>query len=223
MSTDITITQSFDPYKFPVSPIEKYEARMAKLAKAQLEEVLLAPSPFGVVKNSKHLPTPKRIIFNPPRTIVLWQDGTKTIVKCGEGDIYSQEMGYCMAFVRKVYGSRRKFKKLLVDVGVEQKEKPVVTKADGGKRVEKPQKPKAVYAKMTYPNNGYPHDVEKVKSLNENENYEVESVSTGQSHTSVWLKGISGVFNCVNFTFYDEQGNEIDLSKCSKVNPHYKT
>ena len=35
----------------------------------------------------------KKVIFNDPATIVLWDDGTKTVVKCSEGDIYSEWSG----------------------------------------------------------------------------------------------------------------------------------
>lgn len=39
----------------------------------------------------------KRVIFNDPCTIVLWNDGTKTIVKCGEDDVFDPEKGLAMA------------------------------------------------------------------------------------------------------------------------------
>lgn len=34
-----------------------------------------------------------RVIFNPPATIVLWDDGTKTVVKCSEDDEWDEEKG----------------------------------------------------------------------------------------------------------------------------------
>lgn len=46
----------------------------------------------------------KRIIFNPPATIVLWQDGTKTVVKCQNGEEFDPEKGLTMAIVKKIYG-----------------------------------------------------------------------------------------------------------------------
>lgn len=39
----------------------------------------------------------KKVIFNDPATIVIWKDGTKTIVKCSEDDIYDPEKGLAMA------------------------------------------------------------------------------------------------------------------------------
>lgn len=52
---------------------------------------------------------PKQVIFNPPATIVYWEDGTKTVVKA-DNDVFSEEFGYAMACMRKIYGSRAEFK-----------------------------------------------------------------------------------------------------------------
>lgn len=46
----------------------------------------------------------KRAIFNEPYTIVLWNDGTKTILKCCEGDTYDKEKGLAMAIIKRMFG-----------------------------------------------------------------------------------------------------------------------
>ena len=46
----------------------------------------------------------KDVIFNKPATIVFWTDGTKTIVKCQEGDTYSKETGLSLAINKKLMG-----------------------------------------------------------------------------------------------------------------------
>lgn len=51
-------------------------------------------------------PEIKNVIFNDPATIVFWTDGTKTVVKCQEGDIFDPEKGLTMAIAKKVYGSK---------------------------------------------------------------------------------------------------------------------
>lgn len=51
----------------------------------------------------------KQVIFNPPATIVYWKDGTKTIVRCSN-DEFTEEFGFAMACVRKLYGGRSLFK-----------------------------------------------------------------------------------------------------------------
>lgn len=48
-------------------------------------------------------PKIKKVIYNDPATIVLWNDGTKTVVKCMEGDTFSQEMGLAMCICKKVF------------------------------------------------------------------------------------------------------------------------
>lgn len=42
----------------------------------------------------------KKVIFNDPATIVIWTDGTKTIVKCSEDDIYDPEKWLAMAICK---------------------------------------------------------------------------------------------------------------------------
>lgn len=48
----------------------------------------------------------KNVIFNDPATIVFWLDGTKTVVKCGEGDIFDPEKGLAMAIAKKAFGNQ---------------------------------------------------------------------------------------------------------------------
>lgn len=50
--------------------------------------------------------TPEKVIFNDPATIVFWKDGTKTVVKCMEGDTYNPEVGLAMCVCKKLYGSK---------------------------------------------------------------------------------------------------------------------
>lgn len=46
----------------------------------------------------------KRIIRNPPATIVMWEDGSKTVVKCMEDEDFDTEKGLAMAICKKVLG-----------------------------------------------------------------------------------------------------------------------
>lgn len=43
----------------------------------------------------------RKVIFNDPATIVLWSDGSKTVVKCGPEDTYDMEKGLAMAIVKR--------------------------------------------------------------------------------------------------------------------------
>ena len=46
----------------------------------------------------------KKVIFNDPATIVIWDDGTKTVVKCSEGDTYSEWSGLAFCICKKLMG-----------------------------------------------------------------------------------------------------------------------
>jgi hypothetical protein len=45
--------------------------------------------------------TPKKVIYNPPATIVIWNDDTKTIVKTTDGEQFDPERGYLQAYYEK--------------------------------------------------------------------------------------------------------------------------
>lgn len=49
-------------------------------------------------------PCIKKVIFNDPATIVIWDDGTKTVVKCSEGDTYSEWSGLAFCICKKLMG-----------------------------------------------------------------------------------------------------------------------
>ena len=70
------------------------------LAKAGLNNL------FGV-KNAERKTDMRieKVIFNDPATVVLWKDGTKTIVKCGNEDAYDPEKGLAMAIAKKALGN----------------------------------------------------------------------------------------------------------------------
>lgn len=48
----------------------------------------------------------EKIIFNDPATIIIWGNGDKTIVKCGEGEIYDPEKGMAMAIAKHFLGDK---------------------------------------------------------------------------------------------------------------------
>lgn len=54
----------------------------------------------------------KNVYFNDPVTVVMWNDETKTIVRCSENDFYDPEKGLAMAIVKKAYGNDSKFHKV---------------------------------------------------------------------------------------------------------------
>lgn len=51
----------------------------------------------------------KKVIFNDPATIVFWFDGTKTVVKCQNGEKFDKEKGLALCFMKKVRGNLGNF------------------------------------------------------------------------------------------------------------------
>jgi hypothetical protein len=90
--------------------IERNEQRYRKYKK-ELDEMLFEERFFNYFEI-------ERVIFNPPATIVIWKDGTKTVVKCN-GEKFDQEKGLAMAISKRALavGNRyhKTFKKFVSD------------------------------------------------------------------------------------------------------------
>lgn len=59
---------------------------------------------FNILQGS--LPEISRAYFNAPYTIVVWADGTKTVVKCSDEDFYDRYTGFAMCALKKVLGEK---------------------------------------------------------------------------------------------------------------------
>ena len=73
----------------------------------------------------------EKVIFNAPATVVIWKDGTKTVVKSGDYDVFVPEKGLAMAIAKKALGNKGNyyevFKKWLPEE---------TTNTDRGKSIE---------------------------------------------------------------------------------------
>lgn len=47
----------------------------------------------------------KKVLYKNPATIVFWEDGSKTVVKCQKNDKYDPEKGLAMAILKKMNGN----------------------------------------------------------------------------------------------------------------------
>lgn len=53
----------------------------------------------------------KNVIFAPSATIVYWSDGSKTVVKCSEKDVFDPEKGLAMAIAKRCGGNKGSYYK----------------------------------------------------------------------------------------------------------------
>ena len=61
---------------------------------------------FNTIPTSQTvIPKIKDVIYNDPATIVFWEDGTKTVVKC-KNEKFDPEKGLAMAFSKKMLGNK---------------------------------------------------------------------------------------------------------------------
>lgn len=69
--------------------------------------------------NNKVMPPIEKVIFQKLHTIVIWEDGERTIVKCSEED-FDKEKGLAMAIAKR-FMERNKFKKLIENADIQDK------------------------------------------------------------------------------------------------------
>lgn len=64
-----------------------------------------------VAKNYAAASAPRiqNVIFNGDATIVIWNDGVKTVVHCQDGDIWNDEMGILECIAKRFYGNNSAF------------------------------------------------------------------------------------------------------------------
>ena len=55
----------------------------------------------------------KKLIFSNPATIVFWKDGTKTVVKCQDGETFDPEKGVALCYMKKALGNKSNFNNTL--------------------------------------------------------------------------------------------------------------
>lgn len=72
-----------------------------------------------VVGATRHLLTPVKIRKDGPVTVVFWQDGTATSVRCGAGEQYDDYVAFCAALAKKIFLSNSRIKRVLKNTPVE--------------------------------------------------------------------------------------------------------
>lgn len=82
------------------------DREMKKLREIPIRQVFTPP----FVKSE---PKIKKVIFNEPATIVLWADGTKTVVTCQEGETYDKEKGIALCFMKKIMNNKGNYNNII--------------------------------------------------------------------------------------------------------------
>lgn len=98
-------------------PVHSGELLVEWRRKLECEKIINNEEPpkFNKAEHKKaklHENDIQNVIFNGPATVVIWRDGTKTVVKCGDMDVYDPEKGLAMAICKYVFGNDGKFKRV---------------------------------------------------------------------------------------------------------------
>ena len=117
------ITVAIDSIKSSVDDLPKFEGRIMGVKTTEpkvsykdyyQKDVELQINLYKTILNStygtkafktNYIPEIKNVIFNPPATIVFWQDGTKTVVKA-TNELYDPEKGLAMAIAKRALGNQ---------------------------------------------------------------------------------------------------------------------
>jgi hypothetical protein len=85
--------------------IYKFEPLLRR-AKDSLQIKNFSESVLMAFLDATNLPKPKKVIFNGPATIVMWEDNTKTVVKKAEGEPDDKEKAIMYCVFKKIIGDK---------------------------------------------------------------------------------------------------------------------
>lgn len=89
----------------------EHEVKEAELRKTQMQ-------------NKRLRAMIKKVIFSGNRTIIMWNDGTKTVTQCHELDVYDKEKGILACMAKKLYENTNLFNEVIQEYVDFEKEVP---------------------------------------------------------------------------------------------------
>lgn len=98
-----------------LSPQEKYEIwKELDKSKEQYDDYVKYTELRDLQKRNKKLrEMVKEVKFSGDRTIVFFNDGTKTVVQCQEGDTFDKEKGLAVACMKKLFENTNIFNEVM--------------------------------------------------------------------------------------------------------------
>lgn len=94
-------------------PVFQKMLNVCSKARRDVHDYMQKDSEFTAGLHRQFRFAPKEIIYNDAATIVFWTDGTKTVVKCNENDVYSEYAGFAAAVAKKMYGGANAINRLI--------------------------------------------------------------------------------------------------------------
>lgn len=112
----------------PINIIQKPEELTIKATTKLINDEILKSCGINLgvdfSKNKATVPMPKKYIINHGATVLMWDDGEKTVVKRCADDEFNKRLGFLTAFFQHYSGmSKNKANKFLAELEVEDEEK----------------------------------------------------------------------------------------------------
>lgn len=97
------------------SPVRIVKNDSAAPAKIEIREITEANC---IKAERKHKNCFKKVIFNEEKrtTCVIWNDGTRTVLKCADGDVFDREKALMAAYMKKCHENRGYFNDYIAKV-----------------------------------------------------------------------------------------------------------
>lgn len=107
-------SESYSPIQH-LSPQEKYEMwKELDKSKEQYDDYVKYTELRDLQKRNKKLrEMVKEVKFSGDRTIVFFNDGTKTVVQCQEGGTFDKEKGLAVACMKKLFENTNIFNEVM--------------------------------------------------------------------------------------------------------------
>lgn len=114
----------FDNLYFGINRIEPETQKITVTAPKELwAEFSDAGLEIATSKEKIKVPMPKKYIINKGATVLIWDDGEKTVVKRCADDEFNKRLGFLTAFFQHYSGmSKNKANKFLAELEVEDEE-----------------------------------------------------------------------------------------------------
>ena len=106
-------TINYVPSDVYVSNLKQdFEARI-EIDSKSIADVVDSIIPLQTIDPDRISRKIKRVIFNDPATIVLWKDGSKTVVKCGMNDTFDKEKGLMACIIKYLTGGKGRWNEII--------------------------------------------------------------------------------------------------------------
>lgn len=102
---DLTVQLDDTPVVHSLPPWERELTIEAPKVVIDAPKVFVEPPEFKYAFRYGTRYKAKQVIFNPPATVVLWEDGTKTVVKCDPEDTFNETTGIALCYMKKALGN----------------------------------------------------------------------------------------------------------------------